>query len=887
MSALEAELVRRYPLLRDIRLAVSSAGQREAVPAFFGLLLALAESDDERGCCVVVPDPTGVAHVFATLLSMVRLRREFDLLTRAWADQGFEPGQSVRVLPSGHVFVYEGVYDHKPNLFQLREPDSTSTLSLPVSEVLRLEPTTRKRPKGKVSGEVLSVLRQKALPPLDMLLGIESWGNDSLFRNRVLLLSSHSAFDRFLGDTTVCSAADRGLEVSGTLTEVLPWGTLDDSGALQHGDAYQVRGEPIVAVTHDVDVLAEACAESSRREEGGDPLGGFSTGPSVVVSEGTSRLLRNLRAVDEIESDRKVIVVAGPDEREGLDLLADRGFGVWWATPDEMRLERVAGPGASDHDDPKDGALFGGFARAAENQRSFQLAAALCEDEHLDLAASALVLAVDALEGTEGEEMLGTVRSLFGPLFRASERLSPFADEERAEVVARLDEVRDRVGRRAQWLSQDAVEMVEEAIGSLERAALSSTLGSSKADAVDGLLVSGPTEGWGPTAPREAVLVRYGGSRAHVEACIRASGCCAPVYSVRHVPAEWKPDHIVMLCWPGAARFRSLVGGYPSPRVSVLVYPFERDWLQQFRRRMDRQAAEALLPVAVRSSLFGLPAALLPDGSPSPPEDSDKRDADALDVFRIEEGVLRRRKGSHARVDNEETVEAHYVGFVGDTFAWMTEGASLPVVTSVVHGAVDGVGPKARSIPRRPVSELKPGDFVLFREGSDHDVTRVFAEQIAGPQTYRDLRRLATAWRPPLRALSPDASQVYRMLRDAGLTRRFVTVQKWLTDEDQIGPQDREDLDVIARVAGLPSRYVEEIWGAIHEVRRYHAKAGHRITEWLLKAVPQHADRLRDGEARLDLAFGTTYVVEIEEIDPEQIEAPARLVNELQWDTSG
>ena len=833
----------------------------------------------------MVPDPTGIAHVFATLLSMVRLRKEFDLLTRAWADQRFEPDQSVRVLPSGHVFIYDGVYDHKPSLFQLREPDSTSTLSLPVSEVLRLEPTTRKRPKGKVTGEIRAILRQKNLPPLDVLLGIESWGNQSLFRNRVLLLSSHSGFDRFLADTVVCSATSQEHGVSEALGEVLPWGSLDDSGALQLGD-YKVTGEPIVAVTHDVDVLADACAAPAQGEEEG-PLAGFSTGPAVVVSEGSGRLLRNLRAVDEIESGRKVIVITGPDEREGLDLLADRGFSVWRASPDEMHLERDPDPQAETVGDQRAGALFGGFRRAALNQRSFQMAAVPCKDEHLDLAASALVLAVDALEGTEGEETLGTVRSLFGVLFRASERLSPYSDEGRAEIIARLAEVQARVDGRAQWLSRDAVEMVHDAIVALRDAVLSPTLGRSKADTLAGLLTSGPMEGWGPAAPSETVLVRYGGSRALVEDWLCSNGCRASVYAGRHVPADWAPDHIVLLGWPGAARFRSLVGGYPSPRVSVVVYPFERDWMQQFRKRVDREAAQSSLPVEVRATLFGLPAALLPDAPPAPSGDGGGREADALDVFRIEEGVLRRRKGSHIQVENEDTTNARYVGFVGDTFAWMTEGASLPVVTDVVHGAVDGAGSKSRSIPRRSVAELKPGDFVLFREGSDHDVTRAFAEQIAGPQVYGQLRRRATDWRTPLRALSSDASRVHRMLGEAGLSRRFVTVQKWLTDEDQIGPQDQEDLALIAGVAGLTPDAADEIWEAIHTVRRYHAKAGHRITDWLLKVVPQHADRLRDGEAQLDLAFGTMYVVEVEDIDPERMEVPARLVNELQWDSTG
>ena len=163
-------------------------------------------------------------------------------------------------------------------------------------------------------------------------------------------------------------------------------------------------------------------------------------------------------------------------------------------------------------------------------------------------------------------------------------------------------------------------------------------------------------------------------------------------------------------------------------------------------------------------------------------------------------------------------------------------------------------------------------------------MTRSFAEAIAGPDAYRQLRDLATCWRPCLQALSADPARAHRLLREAGLTRRPVTVQKWLSDEDQIGPQHREDLEVVARATGTFPAPVDDVWGAIRGVRAYHAKAGHRISEWLLEAVPRHAARLRDGEARLDLELGATYVVEVEAVDATRADVPARLVNELLWD---
>ena len=871
MSDLRHELSRRYPILDTVRLSRAGSGEAEAVPPFVGLLCALAESGHNRGCCVVVPEPSGLAHALASVLAMVRLRREFDLLTKAWAERGFESGQTVRVLPSGHVFVYEGVYDHKPSLFQLREPGSTSTCSLPVSEVLRLEPTTRKRPKGKVTGEVLSLLRKRELPPIDRLLGIVSWGNESLFRNRVLLLSSHSGFSAFLNETAACQT--NGNE-SGILREILPWGAIDDDGRFQPGDNYLVRGEPIVAVTHDVGVLADACVGDDSAEEDG-LLSGFATGRAVVVADGAGRLLRDIRALDDVASARKVVVIAGPDDHDEVRLLADRGLDVWRATPDEMTVTPTGMSG--------DGTLFGGFARAARNQRLFRMAAVRCEDEGLDLAAAALILAVDAVRELEGEEeILSGVRSLFGVLFRASERLIPYASAEAVEISSRLEAVGSQVSHRARWMSADTVEMVHEAVTALRGAVTAPSLGETKAAALANLLSRRNDE----LERSELILVRYAASRPAVEAWLRERELKATVHAGRRIPEGCRPDHVVSLGWPGAPGFRTLVGRYRSPCVTLVGYPFEADWMAQFKERWESDARRAALPREARGAMLGLPSELLPLSEGDSSSVPGGTEASDLDVFDIERRVLRRRKGEALRAESGDTASARYVGFVGDTFAWITEGATLPVVTDVVRGAVDGTGAARRNLPRRVLDDLEPGDFVLFREGSDHDVVRAFAELIAGPEAYRDLRRQATSWREQLRVFAPSSAHLYRALRAGGLTRSPLTVRKWLLDNDQIGPQDRSDLDVIAAVAGPLPESVDAVWEAICEVRAYHAQAGHRISDWLLAEIPRHADRLRGGEAQLKLAFGTAYVVEIEDIDREPMEVPALHVNELRWDTA-
>lgn len=899
MSALAEELQARYPVLSEVRLSASSDAPLEPIPPFLGLLLALAESDDERGCCLVLPDPAGIAPVFATLLALVRLRREFDALTQAYATRGIARGQRVKVNPSEHVYVYEGVFEDMPHLFKLRELDTADDArSLPVTEVLRLEPTERKRPKGKLNTD----LRHQAHPPLDLLLGIESWGNESLYRNRVLFLSSQSGFERFLGDTVASSSVPSRCGVSGALADLLPWGSIDDAGELVSADSYQVAGEPLIAVTHSVDHLAGAC--STQGDTADDPttdvlLSGFATGGCVVVAEGTSRVLRNLQAFDEVEGARKVIVIAGSEERDALAVLEERGLNVWHVSPEEVLIasaSSAARPGLTEDSPPhpesadsqEEGycgpTLFGSLLSRAQNQSVFELASVTCADERLDLTADALVLAADSLEEQEGEDAaLQGIRSLFSLLFRLADRVGPFGTDERQPLIGRVEDARQRIESRALWLPEDTVALSRDAADALVEALRDPALGNPKAEALADLLASGETGA--ATAQRTAVVTRYSSSREHVDRWLRGMGLTATICTDRLLPRSERFDDIAVLSWPGSARFGSLVGRYPAPRLSLTAYPFEQDWMRQFRRRMDRESKRAGLPGSLKAELLGLPLELLPT-APDEPEPAPGTGLDSpLSIFRVEDRVLRRRKGGeHTGGSAEDAVDARYLGFIGDTYAYLREGSALPVVTGLVQSAVDGTERRNRDVPRRTATELREGDFVLFREGSDHDVVRLFAEVIAGAEAYIELRSRATSWRPALQACAPNARRIHGRLREAGLVRSPVTVRNWLYDEDQIGPGDREDLHMIADVAGPLPYPVDEVWTAIEEVRRLHRTAGHRISDWLLQEVPRHVQRLLDGEARLDLDFGAFYVVEVEEIAPQPERVPGGVTNELLWD---
>ena len=140
------------------------------------------------------------------------------------------------------MYEYEGIWEGHPSVFKLKVLDKPDWRSFPMSDVLRLEPTDRRRPKGTLASN-LGVFDHSSL---DELLGITTYGNDSMIRNVVLLYMAQA---RFAGIADIVSLAPSHSDRSERLSDFLPWGAIGPGGEIKTGDAYQVIGEPLIAVS--------------------------------------------------------------------------------------------------------------------------------------------------------------------------------------------------------------------------------------------------------------------------------------------------------------------------------------------------------------------------------------------------------------------------------------------------------------------------------------------------------------------------------------------------------------------------------------------------------------------------------------------------------------
>lgn len=867
MKELIDHLEERYPLLASLHIAGKYQSSRESLPGFLGLLLAAAESPDRRSCCFVFPDSSRIACTAATLFALSKLTHEFDDLVREYAQRKFEVGQRVLVRPTGHVYEYAGVWNRQdgyPERFKLKVLGKREARSFWVSEILRLEPTARKTPKGQSNTQ----LGHPGQSELDALLGIASGGNKSLFKNQIVYLTSRTKFETF-SETTALQRAQNGVESgeskSGWLHETLPWGSVNEDGGLISSNQYQIEGEPLLAVTHSVENVAEASALA-------DPFS------RVIFADSPDRLTRNLQAFDEITDSQKLIVVTDHENDENLSVLEDRGCRTWRVSPEEIHLGR----NATHH---TKAVLFNRTFNAADNYQNLKLDSQVCRNEQLERAADSLQQAsryVDLLEGDE--ETKKCLTGLFHLLFSFSDRCAPPEVQEANEFLDRLNTLERHVERRAIWVPAEVTGHLRNACLELREIVATdmadSWIGQAKGEA----LLESLKESQAP-GQKAIIVTRYPDNVEATRRWLRRKGTDIPVVWYRHFPETETYDIIIVISWLNAERFGKLVRRYAAPHVRLLSYPFEQRWLRQFDSRFSQNNASGQPDKAERSKLLGLPEDLLPSRlghAPVQPQPG-VQGSDPVSIFDLENRIMRRRKGSPpAAGASHDTSPARYVGFVGDAYAYLTENYEVPMVTDMIRE--DALS--SSSMPVLTVNRLQTGDLLLFRAGSDRNVVRLFAEEMMGLDLYAEQRVLATSWRRALLSLGGSAREVHRHLRSYGLRRTEVTVRSWLRNASIIGPMDKGDLEIIARAVGqerLPGQSAE-IREAIENIWDIHRRAGYRIRSWLLAELAEKRDLIAYGEASVDLDFGRFWVVEVEETGRELEQYPVGQINRLLWE---
>ena len=841
------EFRRRFPLLDRIVGHFGEDALRERIPWFFGFILAAVGKPGSGACCFVLDKTSGTTAIASILAGFVRLQRDFPSLVERYARTALIYGQRVKVRPSDYVYEYEGVWEDEPGFFRLKFLGENAWRSFPLIDLLRLEPTDRVRPKGSGKSDLGAFERS----PLDNLLDLTAYGNNSVVENAVLVLMARSSFAR-IADAINLAEKDANQIVE--LSRCLPWGFVEHNGTLKPNDRYQVVGEPLIAASGVPEDMALAASSAGK-------------GTKTVLVDGARRLARDLQAFDDIASRQRMVILASPDESEEIDLLKERGCPVWNMSAEEVLI------GEDSADRRARTSLVGATLRAADVRSRSNVNMVNCRDDVLEAAAASLERVAELIE--ESEEVFEVERALvrlFGILFECSECCFGVGNGTAAELWA----AREQMAEQARWLEPVVAKELKRSFDALERA-VTCGVGGQKADAFLNILKD--HEGrWAVAArsPRTAERIREG---------LADVGGDLPVLPISAISPDQEYSGIIVPAWPNRRKFTRLRNLSVAPEIRVLTYPFEGKWVSRHQARERARVRGDWLETEKRSSILGIEPRFLVglegEGKETGGSSGTKITWD-LPVFRLEGRVAQRRVIQHPlATSGQDSREAQPVQFFGGCYTLLTEWGELPVLSDLIHSSK---GEQAK-LTYAMASRLSTGDFVLFRDSGDREFIRFIAEELLGEEEYRQIRDIAERWKPPLHRLGSSPAVVRRRLKEHGVDRTLPTITGWLVNPDRIGPGDYGDVEAIANAAGDAEllSIKDEVIEAISQIRRTHQAAGTRLTQLILAELHGRLTELDEQPTLLDLGYGKAWVVQVESIGSERREYPASQVNRLLW----
>ena len=842
-----AQLSTRFPLLSRLSGQFGYESACEGIPRFFALLMAAATSHDRGACCFVLNKTLGTTAMAAVLLALTKLQEEFPMLVEEYAQSALRVGQHVRVKPSNHVFEYGGLWEEYPGRFRLRIlGERGASRSFPMKDLLRLEPTDRVRPKGKIGLSLESFESSH----LDKLLDLSSCGNNSLFRNTVLV---HTARSKFSQASDEIALTAEGIEEFETLSEFLPWGPIGPDGELKSNDAYQVTGEPIIAATRVPEDLALASTEAK-------------AGTKIVLADGARGVARDLQAFDDIADRQRLIVLASPEEVEALEILKDHDCPIWHMSPEEVligehsptRRERTS--------------LVGSTIRAADSRRWMSVEVVDCRHDVLQSVAESLGRAAALVAD---DDVFDEAEAIFAILYNILLECGECCFGAEVETEAKLSSAKVLIARNGRWLPKEFTIEIDAAIRGLANALSGKLSGQGKADALLKTIPIENYEDWAVAtrSPRTAeILVRD----------LNEHGFDVPVLPVSTISPDSEFAGVILPAWPNSQKFTRLKNIAVTSDIRILAYPFEVQWVSRHQSRERMRERSNQMDTRTRSSILGIEPCFL---SPSTRHESNSPVLDTrsdLPIFRFVDRVEERRIRRPATAgEGEEGREAQLVQFFGDCYTLLTEWAELPRLNNLIDSAnVDDA-----DLEHVGVTRLVQGDFVLFRASEDKEFIRQIAEDILGQEKYERIRNIAERWRSSLRHLGDSPSKVQHLLESNGLKRSPATVAGWLHSPYRIGPGDFRDIEVIAR-AGKDTELLsrrKDVIQAITHIRKAHIAAGRQLTQLLLSELSGHLNNLDDQPVLLDLDYGEAWVVQVDQVDFERRNYPASSVNRLLW----
>ena len=853
-----AQLDVQFSLRKDLLFGQSESTLLSA-PQIISLVAAMANPELPGSNCLLIPVRENVAAVTAVLIAFQSTVAHFPSLLQNYLEKSFQRGERVRVLPEGYVYVFDGRMKHGgKHFFSLKFLDdpSNATRSFPIHEAVRLEKTNARSPKG--SGKPWANFQRSKL---DFIIGTSAGGNNALLSNEVILATTQKSFSDFLASVYVASSLNP--EHYFPLEDLIPWGTIGADGNIEFRNSAAAAGSPLIAVASRPEYIATFCRLNENAS-------------SVVIVDGAD-WVRDLQALDDIiDSTSKLLIVADHSELDQLPAISNRGVQIF-------RL-----PGSARNLVGKGSAILSRFQRAADCADNFKFKKVECESNHINEISDHILRAEKEIRDSGADEtFLAFIGIAYSRLLDIASLLSEPDEEVAGKVIADLNAVAVDILARRNFLPIKAFYNLRSAYGKLCKCIDGSSqdfFGHAKQVALAQLLDASTAA----TKGRTVVICQSGMAVASVNKLLQSKVCPnVSVSTLNSFLAGDTAERVILTGWPRSRYLDKLLNSYEAAEITVLAYGFESLWFRSSIRRRERSISRWQSSGSLLQKITGLIAATENEISFEMKPDPIELASEEIEKFEATFPIVRKGRFFHG-AEPQALRSAKYVGFVGQSYCYLTQTHEVPKVTAILRATPSSSG-GIRSVT---VSDLVCGDRVLFRmsSDSDKDMIRLLAETLSPPGQYERTRDAASSWKHLLNKVGSDVPEIVEALRSYGLHRNQQTVRNWINNPNLIGPAAKSDLASIVRAAG-DSEYagrIDDVWGAIEKTRGDHMTAGFKLSQLLIREIQKQMPDLSTAEAIVELTteqlpFGRVAIVEIEDISDVFEDRSYVEVNRLLW----
>jgi len=865
------DIKKRYPLLTQLHV-YGEEQHSSTVPEALQASIAIAENileeeADHKRLAMIFPVLLDCPEWIAICCSLIAINRDFSSAIESMAD--FKRGQ--KLLLDDHCvveYVKREKIDGTSFLWMKmgakskagqKPKDTTKTFN--VNEWLRFQPADTKRPLTPIENLDLHPPGH----PLDQLLGINSFGNRSIFQNRILLVSRLAKVRQFAEHATIYNPCLPEEPIQ--LRDLFQWGGITEEGELDQWGHQQVKAEPVLGVAPDLITLREYLSNHQPSE-------------TLIILDTRLPFANDLQALDEL-LDEGYPIFALMENRHSDDLkyLEERSFRTWaWSDQELGQFELAERYDLKNRKMP-----FRHFHRSVQNFSARSVKETVCDYSGLDSAFEKLHL-YSKQRRSDDPELVMIEGRFYQCLLNLARLLRPLGMEGAAHrdknLKTLIEQAKADIADKAMWLEEDAmatalefIEDITTLISNIDRMPdkvmeLQELLDSTKKNSQRTIVLSEASE----VPHTESYWDEKFPLQQNVEFVTASS-----------LDFDKDCDQLIVCGWLGANRMRELFDSCIAPSITVLMHPFEQKWLRSALRRWERsdQRELSVLQKAnmLRTTLQNMPGEGQSEGGRKPAAVS-QTEFDIVE-FEIRLNIYRRALYARPSVSGETTM-ARFVAFSQDTYSYFRPNHKVPVVTDLITGHAS----ESAEVRPADISQLKVGDYVIFREGSNSDLLRDLADRALARVGKGEHRAVAGLWKKALKHFVDFHPQGFdralRELRKGGLKRSDITIRNWMNNEHTIGPQRHQDLDIIAQVSGdkeLQTR-VEYVHRAIKEVRGAHHQAGDFLAKRLIAQLPSLLQAGFDEANMIEIEdVGSALVVRVEDIGDEDIEVAILEVN--------